>query len=152
MGQRAYSHRRKREACPSCGKKTVSYHAGTHPIDGYYTTWECRSCKSKLMKDHIIGYGMSELRLWRDGDTCFPRFRKSIKREDISMNYKGVADKSGLVGEMRARFINFMSARWGDSEALQCESGYAGEWARRFLLGTEVESCDREWRHLLVKS
>lgn len=66
------------------------------------------------------------------------------------MTYQDIASKNGMDYKMAEKYIKFMKARWGNSEELECESGYASEWARRFLRGTEVESCDRAWRHLLV--
>jgi len=57
--RKAYSPRTKREACPECGKKTISYHRTFCDARGIVRKgWaECRSCKTIFDKIHIVGYG-----------------------------------------------------------------------------------------------
>ena len=53
---------KKRESCPVCNKKTVTEFLGTTSLGEIVHTWKCRSCKNKLKKEHIKGFGYSELK------------------------------------------------------------------------------------------
>ena len=56
--------------------------------------------------------------------------------------YEEVADKKGLAGRIKTRYVLYMRARWADEEKIQCQTGYAGEWADRFLSGNEYGCSD----------
>jgi len=55
----AYSPRAKREPCPKCGKKTLSFHRTFCDDEGRVRKgWvDCRSCKATFDRVHIIGFG-----------------------------------------------------------------------------------------------
>jgi len=65
--------------------------------------------------------------------------------------YEEVADKAGLKGLTRSRFLVYMSRRWGDlqDEAIKCQVGYASEWAERFLSGIEYNCSDNVGQSVL---
>lgn len=48
-----------------------------------------------------------------------------------------------------ADHFNYMRIRWIDEEELQCQVGYASEWAERFLVGREYECSDRKGQAIL---
>ena len=57
-------------------------------------------------------------------------------------NYEEVAEKKGLPSEMKAKYVLYMRTRWADEEKIQCQTGYAIEWANRFLSESEYEMSD----------
>lgn len=59
-----------------------------------------------------------------------------------AQNYESIARRNGLDYETSGRFIAYMRARWADEEVLQCETGYADEWAERFAGGQEFSASD----------
>ena len=61
---------------------------------------------------------------------------------DGCRTYEEVADKVGLKGEQRHKYIRYMTLRWWTEELTHCLTGYAGEWAIRFYNGTEYEASD----------
>lgn len=63
--------------------------------------------------------------------------------------YEQVADRNALDPETRTRFITYMRTRWGGHERLQCETGYAEEWAWRFKRGIEYSYSDGQGQRLL---
>lgn len=65
--------------------------------------------------------------------------------------YLGVAIAKGLKGNQLLTYVTYMFTRWGKEETLQCTSGYAEEWADRFLLGIEFEASDCVGQALLNK-
>jgi hypothetical protein len=56
--------------------------------------------------------------------------------------YEEVADKAKLPEPQRSRYIAYMRARWVGEESTQCEVGYAGDWALRFLGHDEYGASD----------
>lgn len=56
--------------------------------------------------------------------------------------FLGVAEKHELSETQKARYITYMEARWKDEELLQCQTGYASEWAERFKAGIEMRASD----------
>ena len=56
--------------------------------------------------------------------------------------YPAIADKAGLTGATRNRFIKYMLIRWASDERIQCVTGYAEEWANRFKDGNEFGASD----------
>ena len=61
--------------------------------------------------------------------------------------YKDAAKTLGKIDG--ARFIAYMTMRWAKEEEIQCMSGYASEWADRFLNGVEYQSSDLEGLRVL---
>lgn len=55
--------------------------------------------------------------------------------------YEEVAKHHELDSETSKRFIKYMRTRW-PGESLQCQIGYASEWAMRFKQGLEMEASD----------
>ena len=64
--------------------------------------------------------------------------------------YDDVARAAGLDDETTSIYCKYMRTRWGDEEALQCQTGYAMEWARRFAEGIEYDASDAEGQVLLA--
>ena len=65
-------------------------------------------------------------------------------------SYDEVADSVNMTGAMRERYTLYMRTRWGgEQEALQCTTGYATEWAHRFLTRSEYERSDGEGKRVL---
>jgi len=58
------------------------------------------------------------------------------------ITYKEVAEHMKLDGITKVRFIKYMTTRWENEEKLQCETGYATEWAERFKGGCEYSASD----------
>lgn len=67
------------------------------------------------------------------------------------MTYEEVADKAGLQGNTKSRYVAYMKARWGDEEAFKCQDGYAAEWAYRFSVGSEYSDSDIHGQAILHK-
>ena len=63
--------------------------------------------------------------------------------------FNEVADRKGLVGSMKTRFVKYMTIRWGRNESTQCQSWYADEWADRFLGGDEYNMSDSIGQEIL---
>ena len=65
--------------------------------------------------------------------------------------YEEVADRTGLIGKKKERFIKYMRTRWGDKEdeAIKCQVGYASEWAERFKAEIEMSASDAEGKIVL---
>lgn len=63
--------------------------------------------------------------------------------------YQEVGKSAGLGGKMLERFLEYMRARWSGEEILQCQTGYATEWALRFKRGTEYQNSDRAGQAVL---
>lgn len=64
--------------------------------------------------------------------------------------YEEVAASAGLSSCKTRRFLRYMRGRsWHNEEASQCATGYAREWAERFLRGIEYEMPDEEGQALL---
>ena len=59
-----------------------------------------------------------------------------------SKTFEEVAGKAALPEPQRSRYIAYMRQRWADEESIQCEVGYAGEWAMRFLFNEEYDASD----------
>ena len=63
--------------------------------------------------------------------------------------YQEVADAILTDDVKKAKFIAYMTIRWADSEEIKCLTGYAEEWANRFLSGSELYSSDSEGKEVL---
>ena len=64
--------------------------------------------------------------------------------------YEEIAVKNDMSSEMKERFIAYMRYRWSDEEKLQCQTGYAQEWAERFLNHDEYGCSDGVGREVLM--
>jgi hypothetical protein len=53
------------------------------------------------------------------------------------LTYLEVGVSKGLIGKRLKLYVAYMHARWSKEESLQCSTGYADEWANRFLCGDE---------------
>jgi hypothetical protein len=60
-----------------------------------------------------------------------------IRQEGIMRTYDEIAERHGLTGWRRERFIKYMRTRWADTEEQKCSDGYTEEWAERFSIGIE---------------
>ena len=67
------------------------------------------------------------------------------------MTYREIGIQEGLKGFRLDFFVSYMVQRWGDTETQKCEDGYAVEWARHWLTGTEWTSSD-EFGRLVIKN
>lgn len=56
--------------------------------------------------------------------------------------YKEIAEKAELNEGTQKRYIDYMMARWADSESVKCQVGYAMVWALRFKHGDEYVYSD----------
>lgn len=56
--------------------------------------------------------------------------------------YAEVAQAKELKGIMAKIYIAYILKRWTDEQIIQCQTGYASEWADRFLGGYEFEASD----------
>jgi hypothetical protein len=56
--------------------------------------------------------------------------------------YEEVAQQTELDAETQAVYVAYMRARWADDESLQCQTGYAKEWAERFKHNREYQASD----------
>ena len=65
--------------------------------------------------------------------------------------YKEVGESVGLTHHRLKLYIDYMNARWKDSEWEKVRFGYAREWAERFEIGTEWNSSDYEGQQVLMK-
>lgn len=63
--------------------------------------------------------------------------------------FEEVAEKCGLEGKTKERYIRYMRLRWSNEEEIQCKTGYAEEWAMRFKNGVEYASSDDEGQWML---
>ena len=65
--------------------------------------------------------------------------------------YEEIADKVGLTGQLKERYLKYMRTRWGnpEDEKIKCQVGYATEWANRFKVGWEYEASDKKGKALL---
>lgn len=64
--------------------------------------------------------------------------------------FEEVADAHGLSEQEKHRYVQYMRIRWGHEEELQCETGYADEWAIRFRRGIEYASSDTVGQDILA--
>ena len=69
--------------------------------------------------------------------------------EEKLFTFDQVADLYRLPAEMKKRYIKYMRTRWANEEATQCDTGYASEWAMRFLAGHEYGASDSEGQAIL---
>ena len=65
------------------------------------------------------------------------------------ITYEQVANRAGLTGIKKERFVEYMSMRWGRTELSNCRSGYAEEWADRFNNSMEWLFSDKEGKQIL---
>ena len=61
-----------------------------------------------------------------------------------------VANRAGLKGVQRERYIKFMYQRWGRAEFQSVQNGYAGKVAESFIAGSELLDADNEGRKILA--
>ena len=59
--------------------------------------------------------------------------------------------KNGLGGRTLERYVQYMLTRWKKEEEIQCQTGYADEWARRFKERDEYGMSDDEGFRVLKK-
>lgn len=64
--------------------------------------------------------------------------------------YEEVAKEARLLPDTKQVFIAYMRARWASSETLQCQTGYAMEWAERFANGVAYEASDSVGKQVLA--
>ena len=62
--------------------------------------------------------------------------------------YKEIAREAGLSESKSMVFCYFMKARFEDEEG-KCRTGYAQEWAERFVSGREMEYAD-SWSRSVI--
>ena len=65
------------------------------------------------------------------------------------MTYDDIANSHNLQGNTRQRYLLYMNMRWSDEMDVQCKTGYAREWAERFLAGIEYMMSDGEGQKAL---
>ena len=63
--------------------------------------------------------------------------------------YREVAKKNKMPLDMETKYLSYMQTRWADNEAINCQCGYAQEWAERFLSHCEFERSDSIGRRVL---
>ena len=63
--------------------------------------------------------------------------------------YEEVARIIGLDASTTQRYVRYMRARWAAEETLQCQVGYAHEWAQRFQAGIEFTASDHVGQTIL---
>jgi len=67
------------------------------------------------------------------------------------ITYEDIADKNNMRPRMKKRFVAYMRLRWSDEEELQCQTGYAQEWADRFLSHDEYGCSDGVGQEILAE-
>jgi hypothetical protein len=65
--------------------------------------------------------------------------------------FEEIAEKNNMPLRMKERFIAYMRARWSDEEEIQCQTGYAQEWAERFLSHDEYGCSDGVGQEVLAE-
>lgn len=60
-----------------------------------------------------------------------------------------VGRATGLDGITLKRYVTYMERRWKAQEQLQCQTGYAQEWAERFKGGDEYACSDVDGQSIL---
>lgn len=60
-----------------------------------------------------------------------------------------VGTECGLTNQTLERYVTYMTRRWIREEEMQCQTGYAAEWAGRFRRGVECGSSDLEGKSVL---
>ena len=63
--------------------------------------------------------------------------------------YREVGIAKGLQGNQLNLYVDYMTKRWSNEEELQCKTGYAQEWAERFLSNLEWECSDSQGQLVL---
>lgn len=64
------------------------------------------------------------------------------KIPQVAKTYAEVAKQYNLPETMAKRYVQYMTTRWAQDEALNCRCFYAQEWAERFLAGREYTASD----------
>jgi hypothetical protein len=67
------------------------------------------------------------------------------------LTYLEVGVAKGLIGKRLKLYVAYMKERWAEEEHMQCISGYADEWAERFLSEREFEASDSIGQVVLVR-
>lgn len=71
------------------------------------------------------------------------REKQSSKEFETALDkFEEVAERRGLPPVIKERYIKYMRTRWANEEETQCLTGYAMEWANRFLIGDEYGASD----------
>lgn len=65
--------------------------------------------------------------------------------------YEEIANKIGLASTIKLKYVTYMRIRWSDEEEIQCLTGYAEEWAYRFLDGREYQCSDTKGKEILIR-
>lgn len=63
--------------------------------------------------------------------------------------FSEVGKEAGLDGVTLSRYVTYMERRWKHEEELQCQTGYAMEWAGRFKDGAEFGCSDAAGQSIL---
>lgn len=69
----------------------------------------------------------------------------------MAKTFREVGAEEGLEGFRLERFVLYMKKRWAKEESMQCQTGYAAEWAQRFMNGIEYSASDIDGRAVLQK-
>lgn len=67
------------------------------------------------------------------------------------ISFRIIGKEAGLKGKRLRVYTKYMKMRWGYKEEMECISGYAKEWADRFLAGKEYSYSDLEGQRILNK-
>ena len=64
-------------------------------------------------------------------------------------SFREVGESCKMDSVMLERYVRYMQTRWGATEGLQCDTGYAAEWAARFISGNEYNASDSTGQRVL---
>ena len=67
-------------------------------------------------------------------------------------SFEDIAKKTGFDEEKTKMFVWYMETRWKKKEEEMCQTGYAGEWALRFLHNLEFRASDIHGMRLLFST
>ena len=65
--------------------------------------------------------------------------------------FEEIADRNKMDEAMKTRFVAYMRLRWDTEETIQCLTGYAQEWAERFLSHDEYGCSDNIGQEILAE-
>lgn len=68
---------------------------------------------------------------------------------DTPRTYREVASEAGLEDTTADRYVEYMYARWSETEGQKTSDGYAMEWALRFKRGVEYAASDMTGKYVL---
>lgn len=64
-------------------------------------------------------------------------------------SFREVGLAVGLKGNHLNLYVDYMTKRWAGEETILCQTGYASEWAERFLNNLEWECSDSQGQLVL---